>query len=169
MAILVVLKSLHMRCKVISWKPGYSCGVEAKEAHEEIERIRFDNGGCVSSAAIVDQSRDEKTPLHPAFEWDDYKAAERHRREQARHLVTAFRIETVASGEASAAPVYVSVVKEDVRGYMPIELVMEDRETAEFVIQEALNGLRVWQRRYESIEALSDAVSRVGRVIDGLE
>jgi len=154
---------------MVDWKAGFSPGVDAKTAHEEVERIREKNDGLAAPAVIVDESRKKNAPLHPVFEWDDYTAAERHRRWQARQLVTAFRIEKIDHGEGNDIPIYVSVIKDEKRGYMPTDLAVGDEDTAAFVVREALTGLRAWQRRYEGIDALSHAVSGVRDLIEKLE
>ena len=52
-----------------------------KEVGAELERIRKANGG-ISPASVVDEARDEESPLHDWFEWDDTEAAERFRYEE---------------------------------------------------------------------------------------
>ena len=96
-------------------------GVTAQVAGEEIAKIEA-RDGHVSSEALVEESRPEDAPLHPAFEWDDAKAAERYRVHQASTLIRAvITVETqktpehkawvLTSVEEAPKPVYVAAAK----------------------------------------------------------
>ena len=50
-------------------------------------RALEDAQGRLTPDAVVNAARDSENPLHPHFEWDDTKAAEAHRRNQARTLI----------------------------------------------------------------------------------
>jgi hypothetical protein len=71
------------------WSGGQSFGVDPNTAGDELERIKQQNGGYMKSRDVVDASRPESAPLHPAFEWDDWRAAENYRRHQASTLIRA--------------------------------------------------------------------------------
>src|SRR4051812_1463795 len=50
-------------------------------------------------AEVVDAARDDESPIHDYFEWDDVVAAEEHRRQQAREMVRSIEIRVIgASG-----------------------------------------------------------------------
>lgn len=46
-----------------------------KEMRARLEDLRR-RDGLLQPAAVVEDARDESSPLHPLFEWDDRKAAE---------------------------------------------------------------------------------------------
>jgi hypothetical protein len=66
-----------------------SYGISADVAGREFDRISAAHGGRLTSSLVVDEARPEQAPLHPAFEWDDEKAAERYRQHQASTLIRA--------------------------------------------------------------------------------
>lgn len=66
-------------------------GVNAQTAGEELDRIRQEHG-TLEPGTVVDESRPEAAPLHPAFEWDDPVAAEKYREHQASHLIKQVRV-----------------------------------------------------------------------------
>ena len=66
-------------------------GVDAQTAGEELDRIRKEHG-TLEPGTVVDESRPEEAPLHPAFEWHDPKAAELYREHQATHLIKQVRV-----------------------------------------------------------------------------
>ena len=59
-----------------------------------IERIRQleAKDGTLDPRNVLDDARDPESPLHSHFEWDDSKAAEAHRMEQARTLIRSVRL-----------------------------------------------------------------------------
>lgn len=66
-------------------------GVDAQTAGEELDRIRQEHG-TLEPGTVVDESRPEEAPLHPAFEWHDPKAAELYREHQATNLIKQVRV-----------------------------------------------------------------------------
>ncbi len=71
------------------WKDGSRVpkSVTANAAAAEFERIR--SKGPLTPKAIVDASRPKAAVLHPAFEWNDKRAAEQWRENQASSMVRA--------------------------------------------------------------------------------
>lgn len=63
------------------------------------------NGGLVTPDAVVADARNQKSPLHSYFEWDDTKAAHAHRLTQARALITSVMV-TVRTENRSVQAVY---------------------------------------------------------------
>lgn len=66
------------------WKT-FSYNTSAEVAGAVCEEL--DRTVGLTPANLVDASRPEDAPLHKEFEWDDAKAAESYRREQARLMI----------------------------------------------------------------------------------
>ena len=64
------------------WKSGTRLRADAQRVGEELERIEQRD-----AAAVVRAARKSKGALHGCFEWDDSKASEAYRLEQARYLL----------------------------------------------------------------------------------
>ena len=63
------------------------------EIAQELERIaRSAPDGVLTPSAVVESARDEGSPLHDKFEWDDGVAAEAWRLEQARRLIRTVKV-----------------------------------------------------------------------------
>lgn len=62
---------------------------DAQATYQELENLRQQNGGQLKTAEVVDAARDNRSALHPHFEWDNHKAAEMYRQNTARRLVRA--------------------------------------------------------------------------------
>lgn len=80
-----------MAGRMYEWRSGARFGVDPNDAGPELERLRKLNGG-IRPQEVVDAARDESSPLHAAFEWDDSVAAEAHRRQVARTLCRSIRV-----------------------------------------------------------------------------
>lgn len=52
-----------------------------------ILRGLYDQYGELTADLVVEEARPKQSPLHPYFEWDDRRAAEQHRLEQARLMI----------------------------------------------------------------------------------
>ena len=63
-----------------------------EEAIQEIKKLE-DRRGRLTPEQVVEAARDESSPLHECFEWDDGKAAHKYRVEQARDLLKRVKIE----------------------------------------------------------------------------
>lgn len=101
-------------------------------------------------------------PDHPAygwFEWDDGKAADAYRLEQARAFVRdlriSFSVESVGSGGAvkvsnSTMPALISPLdgRRSGGGYVPLR--SDDAASMDTYCDEAARALEAWCRRYES-------------------
>lgn len=48
--------------------------------------------GSITPASVLDEARDEASPLHTHFEWDDSEAAEQYRLVQARGLIRRYKV-----------------------------------------------------------------------------
>lgn len=56
---------------------------------------------------VVESARNPESPLHARFEWDDTKAADEHRRAQARMLIRSIKVEYRTTTMSFEAPAFV--------------------------------------------------------------
>lgn len=144
---------------VYKWKsmPMESPPVDPQVAGNRLERIRAKNGGRLTAKMIVEDARPRRSPLHPAFEWNDIEAAQKYREQQAREMVRSIVIVVSAETEEEAAKsirAYVSVRPqgEHTRSYVSIGDAFSDDHLRKQVLVRALKDLREWQRRYRDIK-----------------
>lgn len=111
---------------------------------------------------VVDAARSEEAPIHRHFEWDDFKAAEEHRRNQARHLLRSIVISSEGEEDVRAYH-HVHVVSEGgvLPAYLPASVVWSRSEFAQQVVEQARSELRAWTKKYRHYKQLSDLVSAV--------
>ena len=121
----------------------------------------------LKAVQIVDAARDEKSPLHAEFEWDDGVAAELHRLTQARLLVRCIYVETTdTDGEDVITRAFVSVQSHDRKAYTPVEIVMTQPDMRKQVIEEACEQLRQWRAKYSIYVELAQMCSAIDGLLD---
>lgn len=151
---------------VYKWRNGRSFGVPAQVAGERLAQIAEAEGGQLSPSAVVEDATPEGSPLHPAFEWDNTVAAQKHREQQARAMLSSIvsvRVHQSRPEEQSARLVYVSV-GQPVKGgacYVRTEDAMSSKANREHVVRSAMIALAGWKERYGHIEELARVVEAI--------
>lgn len=92
--------------KKYSWSYG-GFNVDANTVGKTIEKIEAETGS-VTKEKLLDASRDENSPTHALFEWNDEIAGEKYRLIQASQAIAHLKIEVVES-ETDDTPINVSV------------------------------------------------------------
>lgn len=128
--------------------------MRSAEVARELEAIRKRHRGILRPGDVVEYARDQKTALHELFEWDDGKAAEEYRLEQARQVIRC----TVHLIEDEQPPVRAYVSLQDDRkagnSYRSIEEVLASPKLREALLSQALREANSWQKRYERLNEL---------------
>jgi hypothetical protein len=151
---------------VYRFKPWARLSGDPQQVGEEIERIRQDAGGTVSSRAVVEAARPDDAPLHRYFEWQDGDAAEKYREIQAAHLLRSIVVVETPGVEVTA-PVraFVSIreakadVEEDVGGeagsYTAIADAIRVVKYREQMMKDALRDLDAYRMKYQLLSDLT--------------
>ena len=148
---------------IFKWKPKAMIPIDPQKAGEEIIKLSEKNEGSVRPADVVKAARPKRSPLHPAFEWDDKEAAKKHREDQARHLLRSIVVvHEEADEEHEEVTVRAFIHSQSESAYLTIYKVMQDDQLRSEVLARAWKELEDWRRRYENLEALA----RVFEVID---
>lgn len=136
---------------------GSALPVPAQVAGEELARIEARDGGVVPSV-LVEESRPEDAPLHPAFTWDEEQAAAKCRLMEAARVIRTVRVVATDpdTGRRTKPPAFVSVVRRETqqREYVAAARAMSDEEYRLCVLAEALAQLDGLRRRYEGLREL---------------
>lgn len=148
---------------IYKWTSRSVVPVNAQVAGEELERIRVKNNGRLEPEDVVSIARDEKNPLHPAFEWDDATAAEAYRVDQARYVIRS--IEVVVEPERSKKPVraFVSVIRDEDRSYTSVSHAMSDPILRQQVLAAAMKEMEAWRTRYAELVELVDVFAIIDK------
>lgn len=143
-----------------------AAGLDVEKVGETLESLaaRF---GYLEPALVVREARAVESPLHAAFEWDDKRAGEQFRLQQARYLIREVRVVTEQGEESIEQRVFVNVTTENHRGYMPVVQVMSDEVLREQVLNKAKNDLLSWRERYKDLQELARIYDVIEEVVMG--
>jgi len=143
--------------------------VSAQDVGETIEAVAERYGGVCPTWALVEEARPADHHLHRMFEWDDLIAAEAYRREQARHFVRDLRVVVEDDSGVEHVQAYVHVVRLEpagpIEGYRLTRLIVQSSDEYQQVLDEALHGLRAWERRYRHLSELDSVFGVIRTVI----
>lgn len=142
--------------------------VSADVAHSVCEEIA--SNGELTPKALVDASRPEDAPLHPAFEWNDAVAAERYRETQAQYIIR--HIEVVPEVTQTPTRAFVSITREP-KGekrkpeyfYHTISEVMNDENMKQQLLAQAFSDLAAFKRKYITLSELADVFAAIDKLV----
>jgi hypothetical protein len=102
-----------------------------KEIDAEISRIYNENKG-ITPDLVIKAASDPNNVLHHLFEWDDTKASNSYRVDQARHIITSVRINIVTESRTISAVSYVRDPRlpSDQQGYISVAKLKTDKDLA---------------------------------------
>jgi hypothetical protein len=152
----------------------------------ELLRVRSaDPDGFLSRRAIVNAARPEESPLHAYFQWDDSKAADERRLEQAGQLVRRMRVHIVRVPH-EVRQIDVEIVKIDEKprtvrmaqaprggrgangGYRMVSDIAADDVLASDMVDTLASELFAWIRRAQDYLDALNASGREERVLQEL-
>lgn len=122
----------------------------------ELKKIAAKHGGKLYPRDVVDEAREESSPLHKSFEWNDCAAAEQWRIEQARRLIQISV--TVLDGTKEPIRAFVSLTtdRKDGGGYFPVEAVLSNKKQTEQMLKDAAAELKLFTLKYNTIQELTE-------------
>lgn len=129
-----------------------------------LKELAHENDGMLMPDQVVEAARPAKSPLHRYFEWDNTKAAEAYRIEQAR-LLMRVAVEVIeVNGEKRDVRVMVSLKgdQRDEGGYRIMSVVMTSKDLRAQLIEDALADMEVFRAKYKELREL-------GVVFDAIE
>lgn len=127
-------------------------------------------GDNLDDEHLIEDARNESSPLHDWFEWDDKVAAHKHRIRQASYLSRNIKIkvrtrkqdyETRAFYRVKTRNTRSGTYKGRKRQIVPAQRVLTKQEYREQIITEALKYLRAWRRKYAVYTELSELFDAV--------
>lgn len=106
------------------------------------------NDGILTTEAVLENAREETSPLHKHFQWDDTIAAESYRRWQARSLIAKCRI-TVEPRTESTIRAFVSLPSDRglEGGYRVMTTVLSEDDQREELVSDMRNRVTYWTRQ----------------------
>lgn len=153
---------------VYRWKPNVVVPVPAQIVGEELERIRVAHNDRLTQEHIVAEAAKKKSPLHPAFEWDDTLAGHKYRLEQAGYLIRSITVTMEAEDEKPPVRAFVNVERDADRSYTSTAHAMSDAELRAQVLARALKELQAWRVRYNELVELARMFAEIDKTMKKL-
>jgi hypothetical protein len=144
-----------------SFREGSHLAVKkAAGAGRELARIAGKHGG-LTAERVVDEAKDDNSPLHDFFTWSNKDAAKKYRLEQARHLIRSVVVEYEEPTKAGPMKCYIAFEKSesdaaDDPRYLSLHTVLTDGELRKRLLVQAMAEFQSWKRRYYNLEELAD-------------
>lgn len=135
---------------------------------EALKEIARRGGGLLRPAAVVEAAKNEDSPLHGAFEWDDGEAAQKYRLLQAQTLIRSFKVEIERNGQTHTVPVFIGIStdrtgeKSD-NPYRLLEQVTKKPDLMKIAVQDALDQLEALRNKYAHLQKLADVWAAVDK------
>lgn len=134
---------------------------------DELRRIAAENEGALRPATVVDEARDESSPLHSHFEWDVEKNAEAYLLVQARDLIRSAKVrieEREVRQFVHIRPTLVEASSEESRPtghYRSLDDLAHDTSARETFLAQMESEWRSFRRRWRDYgDALNELVRR---------
>lgn len=141
---------------IYGWRAGSRVNIDAQAAGEALANLQKGHNGLLEPEMVVDAARDEASPLHPHFEWDNAVAAEAFRADQARELVRSLTVDISRSNlETKAVRAFVNVDIGSERGYLSTFTAMSSEELRKQVLERAFGELEAWRARHAELSELA--------------
>lgn len=129
---------------------GMSEGTIKNICQSELDNLYIDNQHKLTAEVVVDSARDKESPIHPFFEWNNTKAGEEWRKQQARNMIRAVHV--VKSDRESQQREYVHVrVPSNGAYYKKTTEVVEDPSELSIVVHDLAGKLEGIQRMLDNL------------------
>ncbi len=150
------------------WKDRFtSNGVSANEAGRIIIELQENDSGLVTPEQIVRHACHPENPLHRLFEWDDTKAAEQFRLEQARNILRSLVYDVeIIPGKVEEIRYTVNVMQNGQNGYASIETALANDDLSRQVIDEASRYVQIAIKRLSQYRQMAKIVGTLEKAIN---
>src|SRR6185312_1813940 len=131
--------------------------------------LRKKQKGELTPGDVINDARDDRSPLHAFFEWDDGKAAEQHRLDQARGLIRAVvAVYVDDKNPARRMSAFVHIPDGEASHYRDTMHALSQKRTREVVLRQAWREFQSWRRRYEELDEFAGLFDAADRIADKL-
>jgi thioredoxin reductase len=147
---------------VFNYKPQARIKASAQIAGEVCQQLEMTGG--LTPKRLLEASRDENTPLHEEFEWDDAIAAESYREQQAAYIIRNIVIQTT-SEEKKPVRAFFNVANDDAREYRSLDVIINTPTLRDRLFESAKNEMQSFKDKYESLCELTPVFSAIDNVL----
>ena len=141
--------------------------VDAQSAGEHLAALELQHNS-LTPELVLDDARPSDALLHPCFEWDDTKAAEKYRVEQARYIIGNIVVH-IEQRESEKIPettrAFISITTLPHKGeFVSVKRAFSNDAYHEQILQNARAELRAFQKKYNGLTELDAVFSVIDQV-----
>ena len=143
------------------WKTGSKHNVKAEIAGKVFEELEQTIG--LNAQNLVNVSRSEDAPMHKAFEWNDAKAGEEWRKQQARTYIN--HLEIVIDEDNKDLPItraFVQYKKDE--NYENIVTVLSDPAKSNSFFEMGMKMLKDFKKRYGEVKEFAKVIAEIDKL-----
>lgn len=149
-----------------AWKiASLAKGINVQDAVKELDRIKSVYGS-LTPENVLDASRLKTAVLHNLFNWDDAKAAEHYRLQQARTILNNIEVKVVSDGQPKKIAVYEVIRDNSTQEYKNIQSMTINDIT--FIKQRTKQELTILKDKLSVYKELSDVTTALSVAIEAL-
>lgn len=134
---------------------------------EQELRDLTDEDGFIKPQVVVAWAREHpESETYKHIEWDDSKAAEQYRLDQARRLIVIY----VRTEDGDRGVISLRQDRNPQGGYRHLGTVLRNDELRRMAVRQALREFRSWERRYQHLRELAavfEAANEAERSAEG--
>lgn len=129
---------------------------DAQKCADEIMEI-CDEHKSATPQLIVDKARDSKSELHKCFTWDNDKAADKWRLQEARIILCNIRIaEIKEDNKPQATPIRFFYKTNTTDGYKPTKMIFKNETEYKRLLERCASELRAIKSKYQNINEYNE-------------
>lgn len=161
------------RIKEWSFRAGSRLKGDPKKVAAELQRIKKNSSGDkqqLYAESVVQAAEPTRSILHDYFEWDDDKAAQEYRLEQARHLIRSIRI-TYDNPKAPEKDIEVKLFVNLDGGqtntpepYIDVATALTEEQYRAQLLRNALRDAHRWANKYRALTELDTIFNAIEHI-----
>ena len=148
---------------------------QAQRYGQRIYDLVEEKDGILTPEQVLIDAKNDKSPLHDFFEWNDTEAAERWRMNQARYLLRSIHVvlkNDDGEEEQTRFTYNVRDVPDDdgegQRVYCTIQRVLTDADIRAQVIDQAMRQLQSWRDKYRQYSEFAKVFNAIAEIQESL-
>lgn len=149
-----------------AWSAGTRANVDPEVAGEQFDRLASE--GRLNADEVVKENTPADAPLHGEFEWDDTKAANEYRKDQARYLMRHLVYVNVEEPESAPTRCFFKVEPTS-NNYEPIEQIVKSVDKTKLLIQNAYREMVSYRDKFAGVLEQCGATVDVAAVLSKLK
>lgn len=149
---------------IYEWKEGSRFSIGAQIAAERLMQIKEDRG-ALTPRAVVDDATHDNSPLHKCFEWNDVKAADAFRIEEARKLIGSIIVAQV--DDAPVSKETRAFIHTNIEGprYEAIQVAVQRPDMRAEILGRAQHEIKMWRARYAAYSEFAQLHGAIDRLL----